>query len=287
MRTPEYLLVAEDGYALKGFGSTLRPPFMVPAKSPFVPVWTESGNAPSITDIKALVEEQLARTKKVVLVVVEGVGMNDFPSPPDHAKMERTGIIMNRATLSTLLSPPVNIVFSIIRSATSITKKTRERGHFPFRAILPPCRRGPWDNTFSGRSIAVGNKSMFMHTVTGADLCIECFSRNLYNQGVMGVIHRHDKAGRKLPKGFTLIQGGKSEKTRRDATLSLPDNDSVLKTRTEAVASSRIYARPHLCRCLGPTKRFILLDRKELSVVSFTNSETTPEPQTSKTSRGG
>jgi len=43
------------------------------------------------------------------------------------------------------------------------------------------------------RSIAVGNNSMFMHMVTGADMCVECFARNLSNQGALGVIHRQDK----------------------------------------------------------------------------------------------
>ncbi|MGD0487322.1 MAG: hypothetical protein ABSB94_09020 [Syntrophorhabdales bacterium] len=39
----------------------------------------------------------------------------------------------------------------------------------------------------------MGNKSMFMHMVTGADVTVECFARNLYNQGTMAVIHREDK----------------------------------------------------------------------------------------------
>jgi hypothetical protein len=43
---------------------------------------------------------------------------------------------------------------------------------------------------YSGKSIAVGNHSMFVHTVFGADICIECFARNLYNQGCLGVIHK-------------------------------------------------------------------------------------------------
>jgi hypothetical protein len=43
---------------------------------------------------------------------------------------------------------------------------------------------------FPGKSIAVGNHSMFVHMVFGADICIECFARNLYNQGCLGVIHR-------------------------------------------------------------------------------------------------
>ena len=79
---------------------------------------------------------------------------------------------------------------------------------FPFSGYFTSLPDGTIGQRFAGRSIAVGNKSMFMHTVTGADLCIECFSRNLYNQGVMGVIHREDKAVRRLPKGLRLMEGG-------------------------------------------------------------------------------
>lgn len=43
---------------------------------------------------------------------------------------------------------------------------------------------------FHGKSIAVGNRSMFMHTAFGTDISVECFARNLFNQGVMAVIHR-------------------------------------------------------------------------------------------------
>jgi len=41
-----------------------------------------------------------------------------------------------------------------------------------------------------GRSIAVGNRSMFTHMVFGADISVECFARNLFNQGCMAVIQR-------------------------------------------------------------------------------------------------
>jgi hypothetical protein len=34
---------------------------------------------------------------------------------------------------------------------------------------------------------------MFMHVVVGADISLECFARNLYNQGTTAVIHRQDK----------------------------------------------------------------------------------------------
>jgi hypothetical protein len=32
-----------------------------------------------------------------------------------------------------------------------------------------------------------------MHMVVGADISLECFARNLYNQETMAVIYRQDK----------------------------------------------------------------------------------------------
>jgi hypothetical protein len=39
------------------------------------------------------------------------------------------------------------------------------------------------------KRIAVGSRSMFPHTTTGADIVVECFARNLSNQGCMAVIN--------------------------------------------------------------------------------------------------
>lgn len=37
---------------------------------------------------------------------------------------------------------------------------------------------------------------MFMHMAAGADISVECFARNLYNQGTLAVISYLDKGGR-------------------------------------------------------------------------------------------
>src|SRR5208337_231136 len=64
---------------------------------------------------------------------------------------------------------------------------------YPYSGLFKSIPEGAFARTFPGKSIAVGNKSMFMHMVTGADLSVECFARNLYNQGTMAVVHREDK----------------------------------------------------------------------------------------------
>ena len=191
-RTPEYLLVAEEGYAFKGLGSTLRPPLMVSAKNPFIPLWTGLGRAPSITDIRALVEENL-RSMKVALIVVEGVGMADVSRAAQPCRNGLEWYTYDPGDGQYLAVATGRHRFFDYPVGYKYYNEDSGEREFPFSGYFTSMPAGVLGQHFLGRSIAVGNKSMFMHTVTGADLCIECFSRNLYNQGVMGVIHRQDK----------------------------------------------------------------------------------------------
>jgi hypothetical protein len=65
---------------------------------------------------------------------------------------------------------------------------------FPFSGYFRSVPEDTIGASLGVRSIAVGNRSMFMHMVAGADISVECFARNLYNQGTMAVIQRSDKA---------------------------------------------------------------------------------------------
>lgn len=64
---------------------------------------------------------------------------------------------------------------------------------FPLSGYFTSEPRNTIGRDFAGRSVAVGNRSMFTHIIPGADISIEGFARNLYNQGTMAVIRRHDK----------------------------------------------------------------------------------------------
>lgn len=63
-----------------------------------------------------------------------------------------------------------------------------EQTIFPFSGHfreIPPHTLGA---DFEGPSLAVGNRSMFTHMVFGADISVECFARNLFNQGCIAVL---------------------------------------------------------------------------------------------------
>jgi len=42
---------------------------------------------------------------------------------------------------------------------------------------------------FSGRSAAVGQRSILTHVAAGTDITIECFARALYNHGIMAMVN--------------------------------------------------------------------------------------------------
>lgn len=209
-RTPEYLLVAEEGYSFRGFGSTLRPPVMVPAKSPFIPLLTDAGKVPSITDIRTLVEAKLSR-ERVALIIVEGAGMGDFPKGAQPCRNGLDWYDYDPGDAQYLAVTTGRHRFFDYPVGYKYYNEDSGEREFPFSGYFTSMPEGVLGEDFPGKSIAVGNKSMFMHTVTGADLCVECFSRNLFNQGVMGVIHRDDKGPRPHDAGkkMRLIQGGK------------------------------------------------------------------------------
>jgi hypothetical protein len=141
-----------------------------------------------------MVEAHL-ESRNVALIVLEGIGTKDFLwpwNPCDNGKgwyyyEPGDGQYLAAATgRHCVFDYPVGYKYF---DEDGPEKKYPLSGYF---REIPADTIG---NRFSGRSIAVGNKSMFMHVVTGADVTLECFARNLYNQGTMAVIHRQDKMG--------------------------------------------------------------------------------------------
>jgi len=186
-RLPEYLAVAREGYCFRS--TLLRQPVMIPANNMCVPVAANLGAVRSITGISGRVAAKL-RSEKVALVLMEGVGRKDFPLPY-HSCRNGVGWYCYEPGEAQYLtiSTGKHQAFAYPVGYKSYVEDD-ERKEYPFSGYFTSLPGGTIGSRFSGRSIAVGNRSMFMHTVTGTDIAIECFARNLYNQGCMAVIHR-------------------------------------------------------------------------------------------------
>jgi hypothetical protein len=189
-RVPEYLLVAKEGYGFRAMGSTLRKPVMVPSAGFHIPVGA-SGEVKSITGISGLIKGML-KENRVALIVMEGIGVKGFAGHFSAAENGKDWYYYEPGDAQYLTITTGEHRFFDYPTGYRYFEDM-ERREFPFSGYFRSIPQGTLAAGFPGRSIAVGNKSMFMHMVTGADICVECFARNLYNQGTMAVIHRDDK----------------------------------------------------------------------------------------------
>ena len=185
---PDFLIVAAQGCSFKTMGATLRKPVNIPENNFTIPVYTPLGQVADIRGIKGLIRSNLDH-HKIALVVMEGVGQRFFPDDrflcrngPGWCCHEPGDAFY--LTLSTGKHEPF-----AYPAGYRYFDQDDETLKFPFSGYMTGIPEQTLALDYPGRSIAVGNRSMFMHMVFGVDISIECFARNLFNQGCMGVIH--------------------------------------------------------------------------------------------------
>ena len=184
---PDFLVVAKQGYAFKTMGATLRKPVNLAENNFKIPVSTPLGQVADLRDIKGLIHSHLA-THKIALILLEGVGQSYFPDT-SFLCSNGPGWFCNEPgdafylTLSTGKHQP----FAYPAGYRYFDEA--ENVKFPFSGYMNKIPQNTLALDYPGKSIAVGNRSMFMHLVFGADIGVECFARNLFNQGCMGVVH--------------------------------------------------------------------------------------------------
>ncbi len=188
---PDFLAVAKEGQAFKTMGATLRKPVHIPANNFQVPVFSPGpGHGPA--GIKPLICAHLP-SHKIALILVEGAGKSVFPK---SSRLVQNGVDWFcyepgdafYLTLSTGRHQPFAypVGFRSFDKDADVLK-------FPFSGYMDSVPSHTLAMDFQGKSIAVGNRSMFMHMAFGVDISIECFARNLFNQGCMAVVHRNGK----------------------------------------------------------------------------------------------
>jgi hypothetical protein len=193
LRVPEYLMLAREGYAFKTISDVKRTPVMITSLNFNVPLYAPGHSVEAITGIRRALEEDLS--KNVALIVMEGVGLDEFlwPHLPCRNGTEWYYYEPGEAQYLTIVSGEHRFLDYPTGSGDKYFSVEEITRSYPFSGYFKSIPEGTFASTFPGKSIAVGNKSMFMHMVTGADISIECFARNLHNQGTMAVIHREDK----------------------------------------------------------------------------------------------
>jgi hypothetical protein len=185
---PDFLVAAKQGYAFKTMGATLRKPVNLAENNFKIPVTTPLGPVADLRDIKHLIRSHLS-THKIALILLEGVGQSYFPDTSFLCSNGPAGFCNEPGdafylTLSTGKHQPF-----AYPTGYRYFDEDAENVKFPFSGYMNAIPPNTLALDYPGKSIAVGNRSMFMHLVFGADIGIECFARNLFNQGCMGVVH--------------------------------------------------------------------------------------------------
>jgi hypothetical protein len=192
LRQPEYLLVAKKGYAFKTVSSVMRRPVMIHDADDYIPLFTPLGEVNDITAIRKLIEDNL-REHRIALIFLEGVGINEFLLPLASCRNGKQWYCHEPGAAQYLsITSGRHRIFDYPAGYRSFDEDSGEK-EYPLSGYFTSLPRDTIGEGIADRSIAVGNNSMFMHMVTGADMCVECFARNLSNQGALGVIHRQDK----------------------------------------------------------------------------------------------
>ena len=193
-RLPDFMAVACRGGYFKG--SSLRRLVMVPEPSAVIPVSQNLGPAASILDIRPRLLELLEAGNRVALALLEGVGCAEFQPPYTTCANGKDWFRYEPGDAQYLaLTTGRHPIFEH-NGGYRYYLDDGEHKPYPFSGYFKELPGGTIGEAYPGRSIAVGNRSMFMHVCTGCDVTCECFARNLYNQGLMSVIFRDDKVAR-------------------------------------------------------------------------------------------
>lgn len=194
-RIPDFLVVAREGWRIRSAGSSARRTIRLPGRNKTIPVSTPLGVIGSLTDIRELILTNLDRTP-IALIILEGIGRRHFPLPCHECANGREWYCYEPGEGQYLsMTTGRHQLFAYPPGYRSSDEVMGQR-LFPFSGHFRDIPEHTLGEDFSGRSIAVGNRSMFTHMVFGADISIECFARNLFNQGCITVVR--DKAMRKF-----------------------------------------------------------------------------------------
>ncbi len=184
---PDYLLIARPGYVFRGLGSMSRIVHRVSSQDPTIPVKADA-TVHNITDIAGLVRKML-KNNKVALILLEGIGIKDFPWKYSECSN----------TYGTYTYNGPDEQYHCICTGLHLPGHPYPPG---YRYYEDDGENKPWP--FSGpyqgisnqtlgadpdiKSAAVGSRSILTHVASGADIVVECFARSLYNYGSMAVL---------------------------------------------------------------------------------------------------
>ena len=192
---PQYLLIAKEGYSFKGMFSHNQNMHYTECARTHLPVYSQIGSCRHIEGLNGLMRKALDTGKKVLLVVVEGLGEDDFALPYQMLNNLRGAIPYNGYSLVYTLASGEKMEKCPLPPIFDMTVQAELPRVFPLSMSVQKLPDQSIANRSDLRSAAIGCRSMVTHTALNADLNIECYVRTSNNMGVMLAV-REEKLAR-------------------------------------------------------------------------------------------
>jgi len=189
---PQHLLIAKEGYSFKGVFSHNQNMHYTECVQTHLPVYSQIGYSQHIEGLNGLMRNALDNEKKVLLVVVEGLGEADFALPYQMLNNLRGQIPYNGYSLIHTLASGEKMECCPLPPVFDMTAQSELPRIYPLSMSVQKLPENSIACRSDLRSAAIGSRSMVTHTALNADLNIECYVRSSNNMGVMLVV-REDK----------------------------------------------------------------------------------------------
>jgi pyruvate-formate lyase-activating enzyme len=183
----ECFVVPCEGWRFLAFSSSSRFSHRIDAMDATVPAWGSIAVPGHIREIRGVLAEAVSAGRKVLLVILDGVGNRSFPfegTPLGNsfADIPYASSLHQYMVISTGEKVcPHFFAYPHWKSSPRINPLSR---HVPY---LTDCLTA--DVRRSGRTaVSVGNRSIITHTAFPADLTIECHCAALHHYGTLEVI---------------------------------------------------------------------------------------------------
>ncbi|MGO0123301.1 hypothetical protein [Desulfothermobacter acidiphilus] len=189
-RFPDHLILAQEGFCLRALGSSPRPAYLAPEGPAFIPLTgpAELGERiNSLVDLAPTLLELLRRGQRILLVLLEGMGTDAFPWPFRPVANTCGWYRYITADFPQYLALFTGQHFTAWTYPPGLAyyREDRPGKPYPFSGLFSELPAAALGRIYPGRTAAVGGRSVHTHVFTGCRLCVECFVRGLYHQGVM------------------------------------------------------------------------------------------------------
>ncbi len=183
----EYFVIPEQGWRFLAFSSVGRFSYRIDSLDSYVPVFTSLPVPSHLSDIRRIVSVAVASGRKVLLVVLDGVGNRHFPFDKAQVSNSMGGIPYG----STLHQ------YMVVSTGRTLNPHFFAYPHWKSRPLINPfSRHAPFNSDCltadlgrSGKTtVSIGNRSIMTHTAFPADFTIECHCTSLHHHGTLEVI---------------------------------------------------------------------------------------------------